>query len=115
MEHLDFRGSVITGPFVAKQVTEVRQTVTTVVPSEDKMYVIMRSDFYDSEELANPIGVATSRDSANAFVQTYTLKDARLAAHEQGTDGTWFKHFDHIGTDMIIESTSIYVVSVPKI
>lgn len=109
-DHLDFRGSVFNEPFVGKSVTTVTQSVTTVARPDDKMYVVMRADFYDNAENAYPIGVAMTLEKANNFVKTYRIDGAKLVAHEQGTDGKWYRHFDFPeDSGEFIESTAVFI------
>ena len=111
MDHIDFRGSVITGPFVAKSVTQVSQTVTTVARPDDKTYIVMRADYADYDVDTYPLGAAMSKEAANAYVRAYKVDNGTLQANEQGTDGTWYRHFDMPDG----EETAVYVVSVPTI
>lgn len=111
MDHIDFRGSVITGPFVAKSVTQVTQTVTTVARPDDKMYVVMRADYCGDHVDTYPLGAAMSKEAANVYVRSYKVQDGKLTAHEQGTDETWYRHFELFDGD----ECAVYVVDVPTL
>ncbi len=110
-DHLDFSNSTFNKPFVGKSVTQVTQTVTTVARPDDKVYVVMKSEFYGrgSGENTFPIGVAMSVEQANTFVRTYKVAGGKLTAHEQGTDGLWYRHFDLPEMPDSVEMVAIYV------
>lgn len=117
MEHIDFRGSTFNTPVIGKSVTQVSQTVTTVARPDDKMYVVMRSDHYDTGEDAYPVGVAMSLEAANIFVKSYTVEGAKLINHEHCTrDGSWYRHFEFDQNHgSYIESVAVYIAVVPTI
>jgi hypothetical protein len=116
-DHLDFRGGVFNEPFVGKSVTQVTQTVTTLARPDDKMYIVMRSDFYDYGEDAQPVGAAMSMEKANIFVRSYVVEGATLTAHEHcQRDGSWYRHFEFDPSqESFIERVAIYVAVVPTI
>ena len=109
-DHLDVRNSTFHEPFVGKSVMQVTQTVTTVARPDDKMYVVMRADFFEDSENSYPIGVAMTLDKANTFVKSYRIDGAKLVAHEQGVDGKWYRHFDFPeDSGDFIESTAVFI------
>lgn len=78
---------------------------------DDKMYVVMKSELYGvgAGETTSPVGVAMSVDRANDFVRTYKVKGGKTTAHEQGTDGLWYRHFDLPEFPNGVEMVAIYV------
>jgi hypothetical protein len=78
---------------------------------DSKMYVVMKTEFYGIKDGENtfPIGVAFSVDKANDFVRTYKVEGGKLTAHEQGTDGLWYRHFDLPEMPDSVEMVAVYI------
>lgn len=78
---------------------------------DDKMYVVMKTEFYGRYDGENtrPVGVAMSKEKANDFVRTHKVDGGKLTAHEQGTDGLWYRHYDLPDMTDSVEMVSVYV------
>lgn len=108
-DHLDFSGSVFNEPFVAKSVVHSSQVTSVhVTRPDDKVYVVLRTDYFYDGESTNVVGVAMYKDAANDFVRTYSVPQSTLIAHEQGTEGLWYRHFD-VNAPGDIEMVALYV------
>lgn len=123
MDHFDFRGSTFNEPFVAKKVTQVTQTVTTVARPDDKHYVVLKSwsDFQGSENehgyyrtTVDVEGVASTKERANDRVRSMTFTDYTLV-HEaiSESDGTLYRHFENIHCEE--DTLAVYVEVVDAI
>lgn len=91
-DHLDFRGTVYYGPVVGKSVL-VNAQVTEVARSDDKVYVVMREDWYDGDyetETKHVVGVAMSKERANDFIRNWTDPEGYLHP--------WFASYNENGT-----------------
>lgn len=103
-DHLDFRNSVIQGPFVGKSVTQAVVS-TPLIPTE--VFVILRTNYYYEGNETNVLGVSLSKSDANDFVRKYTVPDSTLTAHERGHDDLFYRHFQvHEGD---IDDVAVYI------
>lgn len=79
--------------------------------TDDKMYIVMRADYWEEGADNYPLGVAMSKEAANVYVKAHDIEDGTLTAEEYSVHGTCYRQFEmRDGYD-----SAVYIAVVPTI